>query len=281
MHDPRVGRFLSLDPLAPQYPHNSPYAFSENRVIDGVELEGLEFLDKDESRVFINWGIALLNVDNCNAPTSNLFVENGIQTYPKLNSVDYGYSKNEPIKKFSESNTFKKNLEKGKTSVDLRPLAKNLQPDKRYSTRIIGGGSNAKANLILFGIDAITFGFEKYTNKLIQEDVKLAEKHEKIYINYVIPAMTNALNSKQDIIPDKYKNDFDLSLIANAVLYGLKVEGYEEQYNIGIKIYNEFAKKLYIPTEAEFKKLEGIELKEINEVIIDNTKVKKIDEPKN
>lgn len=43
MHDPRIGRFLSLDPLAPEYPYNSPYAFSENRVIDGVELEGLEW----------------------------------------------------------------------------------------------------------------------------------------------------------------------------------------------------------------------------------------------
>ena len=43
MHDPRVGRFLSLDPLSKKYPHNSPYAFSENRVIDGVELEGGEF----------------------------------------------------------------------------------------------------------------------------------------------------------------------------------------------------------------------------------------------
>jgi RHS repeat-associated protein len=42
MHDPRLGRFLSLDPLAPDYPYNSPYAFSENRVIDAVELEGLE-----------------------------------------------------------------------------------------------------------------------------------------------------------------------------------------------------------------------------------------------
>lgn len=42
MHDPRIGRFLSIDPLAAKYPHNSPYAFSENRVIDGVELEGLE-----------------------------------------------------------------------------------------------------------------------------------------------------------------------------------------------------------------------------------------------
>jgi len=42
MHDARVGRFWSIDPLASKYPHNSPYAFSENRVIDSNELEGLE-----------------------------------------------------------------------------------------------------------------------------------------------------------------------------------------------------------------------------------------------
>ncbi|OWP83024.1 hypothetical protein BWK59_12705, partial [Flavobacterium davisii] len=45
MHDPRVGRFLSIDPLSADYPHNSPYAFSENRVIDGMELEGGEYLN--------------------------------------------------------------------------------------------------------------------------------------------------------------------------------------------------------------------------------------------
>ena len=42
MHDPRVGRFFATDPLEKKYPHNSPYAFSENRVIDSQELEGLE-----------------------------------------------------------------------------------------------------------------------------------------------------------------------------------------------------------------------------------------------
>ncbi|MFL0185004.1 polymorphic toxin-type HINT domain-containing protein [Tenacibaculum maritimum] len=42
MHDPRIGRFLSIDPLYKSYPHNSVYAFSENRVIDGLEIEGLE-----------------------------------------------------------------------------------------------------------------------------------------------------------------------------------------------------------------------------------------------
>ncbi len=42
MHDPRIGRFFATDPLAPNYPHNSPYAFSENQVIAFLELEGLE-----------------------------------------------------------------------------------------------------------------------------------------------------------------------------------------------------------------------------------------------
>lgn len=42
MHDPRLGRFLSVDPLSPEYPWNSPYAFSENTVIAFVELKGLE-----------------------------------------------------------------------------------------------------------------------------------------------------------------------------------------------------------------------------------------------
>jgi hypothetical protein len=42
MHDVRVGRFWSVDPLAMQYPWNSPYSFAENKVIQFVELEGGE-----------------------------------------------------------------------------------------------------------------------------------------------------------------------------------------------------------------------------------------------
>ena len=39
---PDVGRFFNIDPLAEKYTYNSTYAFSENRVIDARELEGLE-----------------------------------------------------------------------------------------------------------------------------------------------------------------------------------------------------------------------------------------------
>ncbi|GAA4454298.1 hypothetical protein GCM10023092_16120 [Rurimicrobium arvi] len=42
MEDARINRFFSSDPLHEKYPYNSDYAFSENRLIDAVEFEGLE-----------------------------------------------------------------------------------------------------------------------------------------------------------------------------------------------------------------------------------------------
>ncbi len=43
--DPTIGRFWQIDPLAEDYVYNGVYNFSENRVIDAVELEGLEAMD--------------------------------------------------------------------------------------------------------------------------------------------------------------------------------------------------------------------------------------------
>jgi RHS repeat-associated protein len=69
MHDPRVGRFFAVDPLTRQYPHNSPYAFSENRIIDGVELEGKEFVrtrtfDPSSGKTIVNTEIRIQVVNS-------------------------------------------------------------------------------------------------------------------------------------------------------------------------------------------------------------------------
>ncbi|WP_223605619.1 RHS repeat-associated core domain-containing protein [Chryseobacterium sp. OSA05B] len=40
---PDVGRFFNIDPLSEKYSYQSHYNFAENRVIDGRELEGLEW----------------------------------------------------------------------------------------------------------------------------------------------------------------------------------------------------------------------------------------------
>lgn len=43
-YDPAIGRFFNVDPLAEKYVYNSPYAFQENKLGMGVELEGLEMV---------------------------------------------------------------------------------------------------------------------------------------------------------------------------------------------------------------------------------------------
>lgn len=62
MYDPRLGRFFAVDPIAHEYPHNSPYAFSQNIVIHGIELEGLEveiLFSKESNTMYVkdlsNW----------------------------------------------------------------------------------------------------------------------------------------------------------------------------------------------------------------------------------
>lgn len=75
MYDSRDGKFLSLDPLSKQYPHNSPYAFSENRVIDGIELEGLEYLNYSEAMVEHTRGTIILKMENFSSIFQKQFYE--------------------------------------------------------------------------------------------------------------------------------------------------------------------------------------------------------------
>lgn len=42
VHDPRIGRFWSIDPLYKKCPYWSPYQFAGNNVIQCVDIEGLE-----------------------------------------------------------------------------------------------------------------------------------------------------------------------------------------------------------------------------------------------
>ncbi len=42
MYDPRLGRFLSVDPLFKEYPYYTPYQFAGNTPIWAIDVEGLE-----------------------------------------------------------------------------------------------------------------------------------------------------------------------------------------------------------------------------------------------
>ena len=44
IYDPRLGRFLSVDPLTTKYPELTPYQFASNSPIANVDLDGAEKL---------------------------------------------------------------------------------------------------------------------------------------------------------------------------------------------------------------------------------------------
>ncbi|HWK02986.1 MAG TPA: RHS repeat-associated core domain-containing protein [Puia sp.] len=43
VYDPRIGRFLSVDPMKGKYPELTPYQYASNRPIDGIDQDGLEW----------------------------------------------------------------------------------------------------------------------------------------------------------------------------------------------------------------------------------------------
>ncbi|PWW14273.1 M57 family metalloprotease [Chryseobacterium sp. AG844] len=96
---PDIGRFFNIDPLAEKYTHNSTYAFSENRVIDARELEGLE--------------AELINKSTRNTPVSNDISGFNLNTPAKVElrtNVTQGSFTNEQVqqKLSTVENNFKK-----------------------------------------------------------------------------------------------------------------------------------------------------------------------------
>ncbi|QTY27315.1 hypothetical protein [Flavobacterium sp. CS20] len=266
MHDPRLGRFFAVDPLAKNYPHNSPYAFSENRVIDSVELEGLEFLDSDESMIFINWGITQIHRENASGATNHLLDTQRNRSTGTL--VDYGYSDVE-YPSISESifasNINRRALEGNKAINQIDYMRTESHQKFDFGGRFtIGGGFKSpsgvlKINAVVGAIEVAGWGLLWLKEDLIQDDYKLSKHHEKIYLDKVIPAIEEALSKGDEFIPEnsKYRNDFSLSIIANAVLFGGKYEGYEDLHEIGIKIYDEIVMKPHIEENNNQQELDN------------------------
>ena len=69
MHDARLGRFWSVDPLTAKFPWNSTYAFAENSPVGFLELEGLEKIQFGE--VSINF--SNLNKDQIRATLNKYY----------------------------------------------------------------------------------------------------------------------------------------------------------------------------------------------------------------
>ncbi|SEW52800.1 RHS repeat-associated core domain-containing protein [Chitinophaga arvensicola] len=53
IYDPRIGKFLSVDPITYQYPELTPYQFASNSPIQGVDFDGLELVNSNQEPRFL------------------------------------------------------------------------------------------------------------------------------------------------------------------------------------------------------------------------------------
>jgi RHS repeat-associated protein len=290
MYDTRLGKFLSLDPLTAQYPHNSPYAFAENRVIDGIELEGLEYYDADECMVEVKHGITQIKVENLSGPSrialSDPILDNrGVQTGERewKGDIILGTSINvQAAPMVSEdkllssgqiSKTFS-GKQAGSQIVDLRPSTSNGEKDKRFSSRLIGGGVNtSKAPggiKAVIAVKAINFTLETLHKYMVTSDINLTTEHHQTLVEKVLPAIKKALNSEnKTYIPAHMVNTYDLSQIANVILFG--GDNYDEEVvNAGMAIYHDLTEE-----GQRLKNLKPKDEKSKSAVVKDKTAVKK------
>jgi RHS repeat-associated protein len=100
IYDPRLGKFLSVDLLTRKYPMLSPFQYASNRPIDGIDLDGLEYLPYHKSMYQLEYSTITSTITSRNgkqttATTGNVIVNTVYANIPtalqdsKTNSFKY------------------------------------------------------------------------------------------------------------------------------------------------------------------------------------------------
>lgn len=152
MEDTRLGRFFAVDPLARAFPWNSSYAFAENRVIDGVEFEGLEvvLVNPTDDKIIHEVGSKdndenSINIYAHGDPSKmvNSLTGENIKTPQALNKLLTKESKQwRDRKKEGTTIIILHSCRTGKTTIDskgrkVNSLAQNVSNNKEFNNDII------------------------------------------------------------------------------------------------------------------------------------------------
>lgn len=122
IYDPRLGRFLSVDPLTKEYPTLTPYQFASNTPIQAIDLDGLEAVAVVGGADLDSKGLA---------PTTNQ-ITNDLKIYAKSQNINVNN-----IKSFN-SNPLGLNVEKQAIKDFVCQQADAKQPIAIYAYSLGG-----------------------------------------------------------------------------------------------------------------------------------------------
>ena len=254
MYDARIGRFLSIDPLAPKYPWNSPYAFSENRVIDAVELEGLELLDADEARVQFTYRGLELRVENFsssqresweaanqnmkNWPEGHVGIPKLISSFQYLlpphnnpNDIpDFGLTKKSSNPNHTYHNDGPLPPQEPRNRAERRRAARQGNPHIRPISRPHQNAARGALalNLVFWGIE-----MSKVYDYLITQSVMVDHQEQA---DVALSMFNNGVNA--GLVPQEYSNNKYLAAgILNVILTGENTTNDPAVMEIGMQVF--------------------------------------------
>lgn len=142
IYDPRIGRFLSVDPLEEEYPELTPYQFASNRPIDGIDLDGAEWTKAQLEEVLAKAQAALGTLATGSAialrGTSNALVNANLVGVP--DKLPFGTDNLDDYDNDYDKSLYLYGRILGDVAAGLQAL-----------TEITGGGAAASAGLAVSG----------------------------------------------------------------------------------------------------------------------------------
>jgi RHS repeat-associated protein len=237
IYDPRLGRFLSVDPYYRKYSMLTPYQFASNRPIEGIDLDGLEFFRFNNSyiRMSVEYNNKIGRITNS-------------QTYYRANEKRVGTFLSEYVlpnilndqiinQRTSIVSNVTYNPKPVNTTEDasmndtddalpptiLTPIIpqNNEQRRKQIKTKQFyakNSGSTIKMNGALAIIEITGNVLEKIGETRVNNIINNAEGYQTLKSLAVVGILQEAINNKK--IDTKFLNNTSLSKLANYLLFG-------------------------------------------------------------
>ncbi len=240
LEDSRTGRFNSVDPLTYKYPYNSPFAFSENRLIDGVELEGLEVVQI--GKIASVSGLFFLNGSTENGIA---FGPDGVYAYNSTGGgVEFGTNTLKggwggdlklSVTIYPDMPAVKGNLEEWGSSggINLGPYSFGVSKSGDYYGRFFQFG---------MGTDISAGGSKTYT---VIKKIDFSKLNHYMSNEQIKQVKNQSINLKNSLVAENKK----LSLENKAIRE--KIQHYKDKLDPKSKDYKKIKENIY----REYKKL--------------------------
>jgi hypothetical protein len=277
IYNSNYGKFLSVDPLGKKFAWNSTYAFAENRPIQGIDLDGGEFLDKTTCLIQFSAGYGAVVLKTANFTSDQKSVWKNINE----NTANWGKHPNATIgaspviadiseKKIKVPDKAPNDNDANDVSSSFNNAQTNVLP---YATenKASGAGSNGgskykngsmspyqntgpgtaasasnSANFIMAAISLYDW-YDKTTQSIAWSNVVQGSWQQSKFAKRTVELVNDAV--RRGLIDQKNQNNSDMYAIMNYVLQG-DAFGNKEAEKVAKKIIEVYSVPIQVQAPA-------------------------------